>query len=197
MHCQTWLYPSVCRFVKGMQHNFVENVPHRFVLSELKKRSFLISCCVFWFVFLNSSSHLCFRFLCAISTVQENNNSRLGILLVSFETRGSRRWPHKCMYNYTNLYNMLCLLPPGPLIYTFPPSWFFLLHFLHYLSKHKTATCLELWEYFDMWSDELCFTPILIITCNQNGWQGFKNQLPTNLLVFGIVIPFCVPPQEG
>ena len=32
-----------------------------FSLVDIKKRSFLITC-VFWFVFLNASSHLCFRF---------------------------------------------------------------------------------------------------------------------------------------
>ena len=33
-----------------------------FCLVDIKKRSFLTSC-VFWFVFLNASSHHCFRFL--------------------------------------------------------------------------------------------------------------------------------------
>ena len=49
---------SVCRFLKG---NVWPKFAHCFILLKLKKVSFSTSC-VFWFVFLNDSSHLCFRF---------------------------------------------------------------------------------------------------------------------------------------
>ena len=47
---------SVCRFAEG-------NICRKcalFCLIDINKRSFLTSC-VFWFVFLNASCHLCFR----------------------------------------------------------------------------------------------------------------------------------------
>ena len=43
-----------------------------------KKRSFLTSCCVFWFVFLNASSHLCFQI------VWSKSKKRLGFEPVCF-----------------------------------------------------------------------------------------------------------------
>ena len=46
------------------------NICILFCLVHIKKRSFLTSC-VFWLVFLNASSHLCFRFF-----VNPNNNFR-------------------------------------------------------------------------------------------------------------------------
>ena len=47
----------VCRFVKG---NVCPKIRTLFSLVDIKNRSFL-TFCVFWFIFLNVSSHLCFR----------------------------------------------------------------------------------------------------------------------------------------
>ena len=48
---------SVCPFVAVLKAMYVENSHALFCLVDIKKRSFLTSC-VFWFVFLNASSHL-------------------------------------------------------------------------------------------------------------------------------------------
>ena len=60
-----------------------------FYLAHVKKRSFLTSC-MFWFVFLNASSHLCFRFpppsVSAFSTIymQYEQKSCCSFCLVPF-----------------------------------------------------------------------------------------------------------------
>ena len=52
---------------------------------------------------------------------------------------------------YSNItINMLFLLI-GSIAYSFLPSWFILLHFLHDLSKQGPAECLKLWTDFDFW----------------------------------------------
>ena len=57
---------------------------------------------------------------------------------------------------------VLCLLP-GPLLASqFLPSQFILLHFVFAPKPFQTTTakCLELWNVFDLWFNELCFTLI-------------------------------------
>ena len=46
-----------------------------FCLVDIKKRSLLTSC-VFWFVFLNASSHLCFRFVFSSAAAETESSPK-------------------------------------------------------------------------------------------------------------------------
>ena len=69
---------SVCRFVKGN----VYRIAHCCVLSIVKKRSFL-TYCVFWLVFLNARTHLCFPLF--LTTGGDNSERKKIASFVNFE----------------------------------------------------------------------------------------------------------------
>ena len=116
---------SVCRFTQALIRCLCRTFALSCCLVDIKKRLFLTSCMV-WFVFLNASSHLCFRFfvtprmndwiyICIAHTIfhtREHDHSGASHRQTrTYIDNNSSTWYHKTKYiNEQSAYVFVCFI---------------------------------------------------------------------------------------